>query len=120
MSKTTTTTVTTQPISGQEKAESKPEQKAIGDYSSVTEFLHGFKSKHTVRGCKTALDKFFGYAVFEKDFNSDATIKMKLELILSVVIKYVIHLKTLAKTTGEFKRGEVSVNRVGYYTNVQN
>lgn len=84
----------------------------------MAEFLHSCKSKHTARGYKTALNKFFGYAAIEKKgFNPDAAIKIKPDKINPIVLKYAMHLKSVAKTTGEFKRGEVSANSVGYYLN---
>lgn len=113
-----TTTAATQAQNQEKRAVNEQVQKAIDDYSSIAEFLHSCKSKHTARGYKTALNKFFGYAAIEKKgFNPDAAIKMKPDKINPVVLKYAMHLKTVAKSTGEFKRGEVSVNSVGYYIN---
>lgn len=116
MSRTTTTA--TQAQNQEKRTVNEQVQKAIDDYSSIAEFLHSCKSKHTARGYKTALNKFFGYAAIEKKgFNPEAAIKMKPDKINPLVLKYAMHLKTVAKTTGEFKRGEVSVNSVGYYIN---
>lgn len=95
-----------------------PQQKSIDDYPSVAEFLASCRSKHTARGYKTALNKFFAFAAVEnKGFNPTVALAMKPDKLNPIVIKYAMHLKKVAKTTGDFKRGEISANSVGYYLN---
>lgn len=62
--------------------------------------------------------QFFKYAAAEKPgLTPDVAIKLKPEELNPLVLKYAMYLKKVAKTTGVFSRGEISVNSVGYYIN---
>lgn len=92
--------------------------KDVGEYDSVAEFLDSCKSRHTSKGYKTALTKFFNFAAAEKSgFNPDVAIKLKSEELNPLILKYAQHLKKIAKTSEEIRRGEVNVNSVAYYIN---
>jgi integrase len=94
------------------------EQPSIDKYQPVSEFLSSCKSKYTAKGYKTALTKFFAFAAIEKKgFDPDVAIRMKPEELNPLVLKYAMHLKKVAKTTEDYKRGEISVNSYSYYIN---
>jgi integrase len=88
----------------------------IDDYSAIADFLAGCKSPFTAKGYKTALNKFFNFAgVDNEGFDPDVAITMRPEELNPIVLKYAMHLKKVAKTTDDFKRGEINVNSVMYY-----
>lgn len=90
--------------------------KKINEYSSITDFLTGCKSPFTAKGYKTALNKFFNWAAANYEgFNPDASIRIKPDKLNPIVLQYAMHLKKVAKTTHDFRRGEISVNSVMYY-----
>jgi integrase len=90
--------------------------KKIDEYSSIRDFLAGCRSPFTSKGYKTALNKFFSWAAATYEgFNPDASIRMKPDKLNPIVLQYAMHLKKVAKTTDDFRRGEISVNSVMYY-----
>jgi hypothetical protein len=103
---TTTTTIATQKIND---AATKSE---FERYNSCRIWLEGYNSPATKNAYKIHLSLFCKY----HKIDPDSLIKFKPERIKTMVLNYVIHLKTNAKqSVGKAKRGEISVNSVRDY-----
>lgn len=94
--------------------------KEIGEYEQVAEFLVSCKSVKTSSGYKTAISRFFNFTAVSNpglEFDPEKALKMPVAELNTYVLKYAMHLKKVAKTTEEYKRGEVHVNSIPYYIN---